>query len=179
MPRIFTTTLLLLAALGLSACGPTFLPQQIQAELSPDLSLDQVLAQPDAFKGKTVLWGGRVIKTINKPQGTVVEVVQLPLDQNGQPQDVDKSHGRFIVSLPQFLDPAIYAAGREVSVAGQVVGVEELPLGEIKYTYALLRGKVVHLWPKRPVNVRFDDPMPPLYPGPPAMYWYWSPYMWW
>lgn len=179
MPRVTPLIVCLLAALVLCGCGPTFLPQQLRAELSPDLELGQVLAKPDAFKGKMVLWGGRIIKTVNKPQGTVVEVVQLPLDQNGQPLDVAESHGRFIASFPSFLDPAIYEQGREVSVAGQVIGVEKLPLGEIQFTYGLLRGKVIHLWPRRPVNVKFDDQTSPPYPGPPGRYWYWSPYLWW
>lgn len=179
MPRSLLAASCLLAILALTACGPTFLPQHVRDQLTPDLTLGQVVAQPAAFTGKMTLWGGRVIKTINKPQGSLIEVLELPLDSSGRPRDADQSQGRFIVSFSQFLDPAIYAEGREVSVAGRVAGVEKLPLGQIQYVYALLRGSNIQLWPKRPLDVKLDENQQPPYLGPPSLYWYWSPYRWW
>ncbi len=174
-------SLVLCSAMILSGCGPTFVPKATRDQINPNLSLTQVVKDPDAYDGQIVLWGGIIVKTINKKKGSLIEIVQLPLDDSGRPKDVDQTQGRFIVAIQEFMDPAIYAQGRDISVAGEVTGVEDLPIGELKYTYALLRAKTIKLWPKRPVNVKIDNmTYPPYYPGmPPNMYWYTSPYLWW
>lgn len=169
-------TLVMLSA----ACGPTFVPKATRDLINQDIVLTQVVQNPDAYKGQIVLWGGIIVKTINKKKGSLIEIVQLPLDSSGRPKDVDKTQGRFIVAIKEFMDPAIYAQGRDISVAGEVAGVEDLPIGELKYTYALLRAKTIKLWPKRPVNVKLDSMPYPYYPGvAPNMYWYTAPYRWW
>ncbi|KMY67581.1 hypothetical protein AAU61_10220 [Desulfocarbo indianensis] len=155
-------------------------PPDLQNEVKRDLGLSQVKSNPGAHKDQVVLWGGRIIKTINKKKGTLIEVLQLPLDQQERPKQVHDTQGRFIVSMTGFLDPEVYQAGKEVTVVGRVAGVEELPLGEITYTYVLLRGKEVYLWPQRQPAENYP-PYPPVYfyygvgPG----YWYNAPYMWW
>lgn len=180
MKKTIPIILLLLVALS-AGCGPTFVPQTMRDQIDKNLDLKEVIKAPDQYDGKLVLWGGTIIKTINKKKGSLIEVVQLPLDSNGRPKDVDTTQGRFIVAIQEFMDPAIYAQGREISVAGEIAGVETLPLGEVKYTYALLRAKTIKLWPKRPIGVKIDSMPypPPYYMGPPNMYWYTSPYMWW
>jgi outer membrane lipoprotein len=106
-----------------------------------------VLKNPDAYKGKTVLFGGDIIETQNLPEKTLVVVLQRPLGRRGQPATGDVSEGRFIVQAPGFLDAAIYSPGRKITVAGTVVGKEVRPLGEIQYTYPIIERRELYLWP--------------------------------
>ncbi len=78
-----------------------------------------------------------------------------------------------------FLDPEIYKIGRDLTVVGRVAGVETLPLGEITYTYVLLRGEEVNLWPPRPQVIRYEGFGPVFSYGVGPGYWYNAPYMWW
>jgi CBS domain containing-hemolysin-like protein len=67
-------------------------------------------------------------------------------------------------------------------VVGVVHGVGDLPLGEIKYKYVLLRGKEIKLWEKRPQEaVRvYQTPVWGFSGGMgPYPYWYAGPYLWW
>ena len=67
-------------------------------------------------------------------------------------------------------------------MVGVVHGVEDLPLGEIKYKYVLLRGKEIKLWEKRPQEaVRvYQTPVWGFSGGMgPYPYWYAGPYLWW
>jgi len=165
--------------LSATGCASSIVPPALQHEVKPDLSLSKVKSNPAAYKDQVVLWGGRIIKTINKKKGTLIEVLQLPLDQEERPKQVHDTEGRFIVSMSGFLDPEVYQAGKDVTVVARVAGMEELPLGEITYTYVLLRGKEVYLWPPRKPAENYP-PYPPVYfygvgPG----YWYNAPYMWW
>ena len=166
-------------------CAPPVAPPALMKQVDQKLSLPQVRDNPKENMDKMVLWGGRIIRTVNKKKGTLIEVLQLALDSQDRPKTGYESSGRFIVAMPGFLEPEIYHKNREVTVVGQVVGVELLPVGEVKYKYVLLRGKEVKLWPKRPDVVRiyptggFMDPVwGPMVPGP-NPYWYYGPYSWW
>lgn len=173
------------AAMGLSlllltACA-TVVPPQLIKEVDRGLTLEQVRDKPAAYLGKSVLWGGRIIRTVNKPRGTLIEVLQLPLDARERPENTYNSAGRFIVSMVGFLDPEIYHKGREVTAVGRITGVELLPLGEVKYNYVLLRGQEVKLWDQRPTYIR-TYPASPFWgpwPGATYPYWYYGPYRWW
>ena len=120
-----------------------------------------VLRSPDNFKGKTILLGGKIIETTPMEGKTRVTVLQYPLGFRNQPSTSSASGGRFIVEAPGFLDPVVYSAGRQVTVAGIVDGKEVRPLGEISYTYPIVASREIYLWPP-------EDPYyvpPPFYIG--------------
>ena len=178
-PAVLLILLLLVFAAG---CA-TVVPPDLAREVTPGLTLAKVLKQPEMYKGKTVLWGGKIIRSVNKAKGTLIEVLQQPLDMEDRPKESDQTQGRFIVSMKGYLETALYHQNREVTVVGVVAGVEKLPLGEIKYKYVLLRGKEVNLWPKRPLPMPMQGPAPWAIYGPPGPgpypFWYQGPYMWW
>jgi outer membrane lipoprotein len=62
--------------------------------------------------------------------------------------NLDRSEGRFILKQNDFLDPVIYAQGREITVVGEVVGKEDLPLGKIRYDYPVVMAEHCVLWEK-------------------------------
>ncbi len=116
-------------------------------EVDRNATFAQVVKDPDAYKGKTVLFGGDIIETKNLSERTVIAVLQRPLSRRGQPAGVDVSEGRFIIQTRGFLDPAIYSPGRQVTVAGKVLGKEVYPMGEIHYAYPLIEKQELFLWP--------------------------------
>ncbi|MEW5913017.1 MAG: Slp family lipoprotein [Thermodesulfobacteriota bacterium] len=170
----------LLLCLILAAGCAGVVPPALQKEITPGLTLAQVRQAPAAHQDQTVLWGGRIIRAVNKPNGTLIEVLALPLDAQDRPQNSYDSPGRFIVSMAGFLDPEIYHHGREVTVVGRIVGVQALPVGEVNYDYVLLRGREVKLWDRRPEYQRlYPAPFWGPLPGAVYPYWYYRPYYWW
>jgi len=160
----------------LFSCAVPIIPPELKKEIMPNITISQVQKNPQLFKGKIVMWGGKILKGINKEEGTLFEVLALPLNRKGRPRQVDKSEGRFLVLYKDYLDVAIYAKGREITVIGEIKGVKKLPLGEIKYTYPFLEAKKIYLWrlPQERVDIYhywFTYPNYPLWYGPP--YWYW------
>jgi len=160
----------------LFSCGAPIVPPELKKEIVPNITISQVQKKPQLFKGKTVMWGGEILKSINKKEGTLFEVLALPLDRRGRPKQVDKSEGRFLILYKDYLDVAIYAPGRKITVIGEIKGIKKLPLGEIQYTYPFLEAKKIHLWELGPERVDiyhywFTYPNYPLWYGPP--YWYW------
>ena len=75
-------------------------------------------------------------------------LLQYPTNRRGRPQIDASSGGRFLVLAPEYLETAIYRSGRALTVAGEVRGQRELPIGEIVYHYPLLAPREMYLWPE-------------------------------
>ena len=135
---------LLIITMSFYACAHV-ISEEVRLEADPEIAVPDLFKNPEAYRGKTVILGGNVIRSRNTPEGTYVEVLQKPLDSRGRPEDSDFSYGRFIVLSPAYLDNAVFSSGREVTVAGEVIGKKILPLDDIQYPYTLLKSREIHL----------------------------------
>jgi outer membrane lipoprotein len=150
-------------------------------EVDREISFSALIKQPDAYQGRVVLLGGVIVKTVNKQEGTLLEVYQTRLDREGRPTDTDRSEGRFLALYQGFLDSVIYKEGRQVTIAGTVQGEKVQLLGEIEYRYPSLIIKELHLWEEEePVQYEpypwdpWDDPWFPWW-WPPRRHLRWHP----
>jgi len=143
---IFGLLFLVCALFSFAGCAPV-ISERLRELVAKELTLSIVLKNPDANKGKMILWSGVIINSVNLKEGTMIKVLQKPADTQGRPKDVDDSEGRFLALYPGYLDVAIYSQGRKVTVAGEVQGERIQRLGEIEYTYPLISAKEIHLWP--------------------------------
>lgn len=114
-----------------------------------DTDMNALFRDPDAYRGRAVILGGIIISSMNTDDGTYIEVLQKPLNNQGRPREADESYGRFLVFSGEYLETAIYSRGREVTVAGQVMGKRVRPLGESQYSYLLIKGIELHLFKPR------------------------------
>jgi len=136
---------ILLALLLTTACAPAF-PQQMLDRVDRNLSFKELQKNPDAYKGAWVMLGGMIVASKNTKEGTVIELLQKPLAGSGRPLRTDATEGRLFIVAEEFLDAAVYHAGRELSVIGEVSGQKVQQLGEIEYRYPLVSAKSLHLW---------------------------------
>jgi outer membrane lipoprotein len=164
---------LLLLAL-FSGCAP--ISKDLRAQADRTLNFQQVFKNPEAYKGKIVIWGGEIIETINQKDGTTLLVVlQRPLDWMEEPK-FQRSEGRFIILTEGYVDPYVFKRGRRITVAGEILGRKVMRLGELEYPYPLLQSKQLYLW-----GEYYYSPYPyPYYPwgyygyhGPRWGYPYW------
>jgi outer membrane lipoprotein len=148
----------------------------LREQVSEGLTLKVALKDPEACQGKTILWSGVIISSVNVKDGTMVEVLEKPANMQGRPKDVDESQGRFLTLYPGYLDVAIYSRGRKVTVGGDVQGKKIQRLGEIDYSYPLISAREIHLWPVEKQNrtQHYYCPYPYWY-YPRWYYPYWYP----
>ncbi|MBI5015605.1 MAG: Slp family lipoprotein [Deltaproteobacteria bacterium] len=151
--------------LALSGCA-SVISQELRAQAVPLRGLFEVQTHPDAFLGKTVILGGEIIETRNRPDGTTLLVLDKPLGVRDAPETGDQSDGRFMVEVTRYLDPVLFAEGRAVTVAGMVAGTKTEPVGQAPYAYVVLHGQEVYLW-RRVVSATY-----PPYPYYGSPFWY-------
>lgn len=161
MPHRVTILLLLMLLQGCSS-----VPEKIRTAPAGAPPLTQVRQAPQAHIGERVRWGGTIARVENRQAETLLEVVARPLHGDGEPKQLDSSEGRFIARVDSFLDPAIYAVGRNLTVVGTIVESVERKLGEMRYTYPLIQSESHYLWPEYTPSAEPYDPWlyDPWYP---------------
>jgi len=172
--KLVLTLLLLLSYGSLNGCAPTF-SRQLRQRASPPVSFQELVEHGAGHEGELVILGGYILQTSNEPDGSLLSILQAPLDSRDKPKSRDLSEGRFLVRTKEFLDPEIYGKGRKISVAGKVSGILPQPLGNRLYQYPVVEAEELHLWPKEERYVRpyRDYWHYPWYPYPHR------PYPWW
>jgi outer membrane lipoprotein len=160
---------LVVACVGLAGCASVF-PKEMLRGVDRSLTLAVLRSDPERYRQARVVLAGEIIETRPRTGSTEIEVLSRPLGEGDAPQRTDHSDGRFLVLAPDFLDPAVYAPGRRVSVVGTVAGSEERTLGDQPYRYVMIRADQIYLWP-RPVAGA-------AYPYPPAPFPYYDRFGW-
>jgi len=172
MRRVFPLIVLALLALGGCATVPAPIAGKDFAEVTPQQAAGQ------NSHGTRVRWGGEIISVDPKADTTCFEVLSRELYSDARPNRRDRSDGRFIACGKGFYDPAVYAKGRDLTVTGQINGVERKPVGEHDYTYALVDADGIYLWPKReryPAPYYYDPFYCDPFWGPCAGPYFWTP----
>ena len=164
---IFKHLTIILLALTSSACASR-LYSPISDSAVPSPALAQVRTDSETYLGMTVRWGGNITRVENRRDETWVEVVEHPLYRNGRPKTGNASGGRFIAQIPGFLDPAIYAPGRQITVIGTLETPIQRPIGEHPYTFAVVAVNQHQLWeePAEPAVIYYDPFYYPYWHSP-------------
>lgn len=119
---------------------------------TPSLSVAEA-QQALPTDGASVRWGGTIAAVRNTEAGTtVLEIVSRPLRRSGRPVRDDRTDGRFLAVVNEFLDPAIVTKGRDVTVSGEVGELRDGAIGESPYRFPVVQVSDYQYW-KRQVAV--------------------------
>jgi outer membrane lipoprotein len=123
---------------------------------------EKLEADPDSFQGKIIIVGGEIAKVSNVHEGTLLEVIQRPLDYWGKPERTKKTGGRFLVFHQGTLNMLAYAPGINITVAGEVLGTSIPMIGNKQYDYPVVSSKELKRWEPEPRSgdkARWMDPL--------------------
>jgi outer membrane lipoprotein len=165
----------------LAGCASAF-PDDALRSVDRSVTVTALRQDPAANLGRRVLLGGDILATRPMPNQTEVELLSKPLDGDDRPRHGDASDGRVIVTTPQFLDPAVYAEGRRMTVIATVTGEEERKIAELPYRYPVVAADAIKLWPREVVGPAYPPPWPYYYPWPYPYGWRfrgWGPGPYW
>ena len=155
--RLASPRFLLLLAAGaalllLPACRRhSMIPESLEEQVDWELPFDYVLKNPAFYQGQLVCFGGEVLSARRLESETRIEVLQLPLYSNHEPQMTRTlSAGRFLTYQKEFLDPATLPRGTRITVVGTVRGPETAPLDDAQYTFPVLDVRHLVVWTTQP-----------------------------
>jgi outer membrane lipoprotein len=135
--------LILMLLLGSCASGPQF--QADSGALVEGFPVD-IVGQAEFPAGRSVIWGGEIISTVNQADSTRMEILAYPLDHRQKPMRDDPSQGRFKAVVAGYLEAADYAPHRLVTVQGRLLGRETGKIGKLEYGYPIVAAEKIHLW---------------------------------
>jgi outer membrane lipoprotein len=93
------------------------------------------------------LLGGEVLAGRRMSNGTQLEILQLPVDEDDPPTGRrSESQGRFLALARDGVDPASLPTGTRVTVVGEVTGEAVQRLDESEYRYLTVEVKHLHVW---------------------------------
>jgi outer membrane lipoprotein len=132
----------------LSACASTLpFSKENLVEVDPNLTPEQAVEENE--HDTQVLWGGTIISTENEPEQTTFSVLYYPLDKSQRPNLGKKPLNRFKVKSPGYSETMVYTPGREITVLGNLQGIEDGKVGDAPYRFPVIKAVKVYLWPQR------------------------------
>lgn len=138
---------MLLLSILLAGCATA--PHLDTAGVNQTITPDAAAADIHAAQGRKVQWGGTIITSSNLRQTTQIEVLGYPLQDNGRPDTTAVAQRRFLVLYNGYLETVDYAAGRLLTVVGQVAERRPGKIGDADYLYPVVTAQQLYLWPKQ------------------------------
>jgi len=155
----------LLVTFLLFLTGCSGLPTIMQDSSYSNINLSTVKTNIPAYQNKAFRWGGTVINVSNEKDSSLIQLLFYPISRYGRPLIEKKTEGRFAISSPLFLDPAIYKEGTEITVTGILAGKIKQKIGKKTLTLPLLTVDNIHIWPPRS-QIDERSHIPPYYSFP-------------
>lgn len=133
-----------LLALALVACAPApiYKPTPNNVSVPPS----QVAREPERYGSADVIWGGRIVQVRNYADHSEVEVLAYALDGSQRPKADDTGAGRFVASMPGYVESLDYRNGGLITVAGRLNGTRTGNVGQASYTFPLVAVNQSHVW---------------------------------
>ena len=179
MRRFLVAVLLSLWPAAAVAASPV--PVALYAEVDHALRPAVVLADPVSYRGRTLLLGGSVVRTVSEAGTVAIVVTAYRLGADDRPEAPDPSVGR-IAATGAGLDGGQFQPGRLVTLVGRVTGWDSPAAARIAHVEI----RFIHPWPTPAEEAAARQPAySPGYGCNPWWYdpwcdpWYWGPYPYW
>ncbi len=145
--KIKTHLIILLACFTLFSCAPV-LSEHLMKDGIYDIPLSEIRQNPGPSSGKLYIFGGIIVKTTVTNEGSLIEALFVPVNSMGFLKGLGPEDGRFLALYKgkKFLDPLIFGEKREITLAGEFVGLRKGRIDEAEYSYPFFEIKEVYLW---------------------------------
>jgi outer membrane lipoprotein len=152
------------------SCAPVLSQNYLQSGIyNPDLN--ELKDNPILNDRKLFILGGIIVKTTATKDGSLIEAISIPVDSRAYIRSFYREgRGRFMAIYKgrDILDPMIYNTKREISLAGEFIGLRKGKIGEMDYDFPLFEIKEIYLWEEyRRRDPYYYSPYPPHFYYPP------------
>jgi len=109
----------------------------------------EIKQNPASYRGNLFVFGGIIVSTTAVERGSLIEALYAPVDSRGYLKNVQDTGDRYLAIYPKdygFLDPMIFREGREITMAGEFIGLQTGKIDEMDYIFPVFQIEEVHLW---------------------------------
>jgi len=152
--KLFVLISILVFLVFLSSCAPVISSEVLQLA-DRQLTFQELTKDPEQYRGKIVVIGGRILSSSVEDGTTWIQVLQQPLGWQHKPAASDVSYGRFLVRFKEYRDPEIFRKDRLITVAGEVEGKQVRLIDTLTYTYPVVSPREFHIWKPEDAEPRF------------------------
>jgi len=149
--KMIVAACLAVALVSVTGCNrKEVIPERLEGRVDRDVRYADVKTDPQGYRGKLMLAGGKVLSAERQQDGTKIEVLQIPLSEDLIPTGQDsESKGRFIVidRTGKISDPAVLQDDKKrITVVGEVMGTTTVRIDESQQQVPQLEAKNVTVW---------------------------------
>jgi outer membrane lipoprotein len=130
--------------LALAACAPA--PIYKTGPNNATVPPQQVAQTPERYANADVVWGGRIVNVRNLSDHSEVEVLAYPLDSSQRPKANDVGNGRFVATMPGYVESLDYPNGGLITVSGKLAGTRAGRVGDAAYVFPMVTVNGAHVW---------------------------------
>ena len=148
-------------ALLLASCATPVLRSDLLQRGLRDVPMARIVQSPSPYVGKLFILGGSIVSTTLSDRGSLLEVIDMPVDANGYFIEATPTAGRFLAFYARelgVLDPVVYRAGRKVTLAGEFVELRPGRIGEMEYAFPYFDIRQLYLWEEGQTARSFPPP---------------------
>ena len=162
--RIMLSMALLATALGIGCARiPVLpgLPDTLAERVDRSVSFRELKSSPTTYTDHLMTLGGEVLSVRPEGNGTLIEILQLPLDEWEVPKaKKTTSQGRFLAYHQNGeFDPAVLEGHTPVTIVGEVTGMKTKTIGRKEHILPVLDVQYLKVWSERPTATsRWDSP---------------------
>lgn len=123
-----------------------------------DLRYVQIKDNPDSYRGKFIMVGGKVLMAKHLKDGIRIEVLEIPLSSGLVPEEGKESpEGRFVAvdKRQNMTDPAVLKENELVTVVGEVVGSTTIIVDGAVVWVPQLEVKNIIVWDRAPLRPHY------------------------
>jgi outer membrane lipoprotein len=131
--------------------GYQVIPDHLKNRIIHQLHFEEVRDNLEAHTGELMVVGGEVLSVERRQDMTRIEVLQLPLTHKFFPADRRSATQERFVALSKGkdpLDPAVLENGIAISMVGEILGKETIPVGKDEKDVPVFGIKDLTTWDK-------------------------------
>lgn len=141
-------TLIGLILVLLTGCA-SVVPAELREQVDRHVGFEELQRDPARYQGRMVALGGEILGQFVYEDHVELEIRERPLSEGrDNPKLWALYRGRFRITHQEALDPALYRAGRPITVVGVVHRSRTLPGQDV--ASPVIEPTYLHLWPDRP-----------------------------
>jgi starvation-inducible outer membrane lipoprotein len=126
---------------------PAVIPELLMREVDWTVTDGALMNAPQHYIGRVVILGGQVLKKDYSRDSTMIQVLQLPLNESKRPISTLRESQGLFVAIDRSTGPlAKLSPGAVVTIVGQVVQADRQGGSAVSGTAPRLHVKHLHVW---------------------------------